>query len=212
MYVYFDLNFLTLNSSFLFFMDKESVIHQYLNLRFPMQIWLLTHPFVARMAWKLTEESRTIASDMISDPDLDGDYSGGQVDAFRHIFWLAYLTQAIGSQKALKLGIAHEKSNEIDFRKKSLEEDFLPTYISCKMDYLNNNIGVEIGKKYAKISKNELIEKVKETILSGKAFIVKKNSDRDFLDSESRIIPKNEYFGLWHTSKCLVSSNYKFDD
>jgi hypothetical protein len=120
---------------------------------------------------------------------------------------MAYLTQHIGARKALKLGIAHEKGNEIDFRNRNLEENYLPCFISCKMDYFNNEIGVEIGKNNPNLAKNELIVLVKKTILSGKAVIVKKNRNADFLDSEGRIIPKKEYFGLWHTSKTLVQSN-----
>jgi len=42
---------------------------------------------------------------------LDGDASGGQVDAFRHAYWMARLHQEIGKRAAFSLGKSHEKEN-----------------------------------------------------------------------------------------------------
>jgi hypothetical protein len=186
----------------------ESLFQKVLKLHFPVQLWLILHLGVAKKSWQITEECRAKAVQMQSDPDLDGDYSGGQVDAFRHVYWMARLTQEIGSKKALRLGAAHEKGNEIDFRKKKLEEQFLPTFIACEMDYRNNETGAALGEKYPNVPSEELVEIVKQTIIEGRAVIIKKNSRGEFLDSADRVIPEKEYKGLWHTSKTLVSSDY----
>jgi hypothetical protein len=190
-------------------MSEESVFQKFRKVRLPIKIWILTHPFVARKAWQLTEESLKIAESEISDSDLDGDFSGGQVDAFRHVFWMAYLTQNIGSRKALKLGTAHEKSNEIDFRKRAMEENYLPTFVACKMDYLNNETGAKIGLENPNLKKEDLIVLVKKTVFGGKTVMIKKNKIGQFLDSEGKIIPEKEYIGLWHTSKTIIESNFK---
>ena len=44
-------------------------------------------------------------------PLLDKDPSGGQVDAFRHAYWMARLNEEIGKNAAKSLGKAHEKEN-----------------------------------------------------------------------------------------------------
>jgi hypothetical protein len=172
----------------------------------------MTHPFKAKKAMQLSMEARAEAELKIKDPDLDGDYAGGQVDAFRHVFWMSYLTVNIGGPAAVSLGRAYERSNKIDFKKKLLEEGYLPDFVTSQMDLQNNDVGVNLGKQFPDAGKTDLIEQAKQCILKGEAFIVKKNKKGEFLTSQNRIIPKDEYLGKWFTSKVLVPSNFKRPD
>ncbi|MBK6839510.1 MAG: hypothetical protein IPG90_15685 [Bacteroidetes bacterium] len=67
-------------------------------------------PVHRKKTWKITEQARMETKSLLLDSRLDGDEDGGQLDAFRHAFWMASLSQKICWRKALKLGIAHEKA------------------------------------------------------------------------------------------------------
>lgn len=175
----------------------------------PERIWVITHPFVAYKAWKITGEARQITSGKIHDPDLDGDYNGGQVDAFRHTLWMALLSQKMKAKKARKLGIAHEKGNEIYYKKHKLEDGSLPDSVACEMDLRNNEVGLSIGSQNREATKEELQELVKQAILSGKCWKISKNKAGDFLDKNNKPIPKEQWKGKWVTPKILVPSDTK---
>jgi len=191
---------------------QKSTLKKFLKLHLPEKIWVLSHPFVAGKANIISENAYKIAEEKLSDPDLDGDGSGGQVDAFRHALWMAMLTQEIGAWRARRLGIAHEKSNETDFKNKTLEEGFLPNFVSCQMDLQNNELGIDIAKKNKTCTQTELIEIVKKKVIEGQAVKIKKNKNREFLDSQGKIIPKQNYLGKWYSPKTLVRSDFQSDN
>ena len=93
---------------------SQSNWKQFKKLSSPKKIWVLFHPFKANKALMVSKEAYRIADSIKKSPLLDGDASGGQVDAFRHAFWMASLTAEIGWRKARKLGVAHEKGNYKD--------------------------------------------------------------------------------------------------
>lgn len=173
----------------------------------PEKIWVILHPFSVLKSWKISKEARLIANSHINDPDFDGDYNGGQVDAFRHTLWMAMLTQKTSARTALKLGIAHEKGNKIDYDKRLLEEGKLPDSVACEMDLRNNSVGISIGKENKKMPAKELQKIVKQTVLEGKSWKINKNKDGQFLDKNDRLIPEEQYLGKWITPKVLVPSN-----
>ena len=167
------------------------------------------HLFRAYPVWKLSSQVRQIANQHITDPDLDGDFAGGQVDALRHILWMALITQKYGARFARKLGVVHEKSNKLDFKKKKLEEYQLPDATSMMMDLLNNEIGIELGQRLTDVNITQLTEIVKQLVLDGKAWVIKKDTEGNFLDIDDKPIPKNLWLGKWNTPKVLVASNYR---
>lgn len=199
--------------SFLLFnqnaMAQKSRLKKFMQLHYPEKIWVILHPFSAKKALEIGIHARDIALEKRNDPDLDGDYNGGQVDAFRHGYWMALLTQEVGAFNARWLGKAHEKSNYLDFKHKALEEGSLPDYTACEMDLKNNETGVSIGRLYPKEPEKELQAIVKKKILEGKFYIIKKNTAGEFLNAEGEVIPPEHYTGLWHNPKSLVPSNFK---
>ncbi len=170
--------------------------------------WILKHPFKSISVWKLSKFARERANRMISDPDLDGDYAGGQIDAFRHILWMALITQKFGPKTARSLGRAYEKGNKLDYIKKRLEEYYLPDATSMLMDLMNNEIGIEIGQRFPNISHQSLVEEVKKVILEGKAWKIKKDLKRNFLSKDGFPINKEAWMGKWNTPKIIVPSNW----
>ena len=187
---------------------KDS-IKQFLLLNFPMKNWIICHPFTARKANIISINAKKISEEMIFDPNLDGLFSGGQVDAFRHIFWMATLTQQIGAKRTRSLGEAHEKGNKSDFDNKTLEDNYLPDFISCKMDLLNNEIGINIGKANLHADYESLKEIIKFEIISGNAFIIKRNKNKEFLSQTNKILKEIDYNGKWFNPKTIVKSDFQ---
>ena len=180
------------------------------RLSCPEKRWVIFHPFIAKKTFHLTQQARATAKEMVTDSLLDGDEDGGQVDAFRHAYWMALLSQNICWRKALRLGKAHEKGNYLEFKKHRLEEGTLPDSASGAMDLFNNKMGIEIGKANKKTSIEELKNKVRDAILAGKMKVIGKNNFRETLDCEGNKIDFSKYVHQWNIPKCLVNSDFKY--
>jgi hypothetical protein len=171
--------------------------------------WVISHPFVAHRAFKITNEARLETEIVLNDSLLDHDPFGGQVDAFRHSYWMARLAQEMRWKKALRLGKAHEKGNYLDFKKKRRDEEgLLPDSVSGAMDLFNNQVGVSIGCNLKAATKAELITEIKSAIRSGKMKVIRKNSAGKSMKCNGEIINDAEFVNIWNIPKCLVSSDF----
>lgn len=188
---------------------KTTRCQQFNKLSRPEKCWVISHIFVAGKAWKITQFVRLQTDSVQKSNILDGDANGGQVDAFRHAFWMASLSQKINYRKAIKLGNAHEKGNYLDYKKHRLEDGSFPDKISSDMDFWNNDIGLQIGKSFPNISQDSLKKLVIEFISNGKMKVIKKNNFGQFLDNEGKIIEKDSLKGRWENAKVLINSNFK---
>ncbi|HBF88839.1 MAG TPA: hypothetical protein DDX39_09370 [Bacteroidales bacterium] len=189
--------------------SQESPFQKFKKISCAEKRWVLFHPFIAKKTFRISSNTSKISNEMLSDSLLDGDGNGGQVDAFRHAFWMASLSQQIRWRAVYKLGKAHEKGNKKDFKKHRFEEGTLPDEPSCQMDYLNNDIGIAIGRQQDNISQDSLIRFIKQEILLGKMFVLKKNKLGNFLDADGNVLLLESYQGKWLNEKCIVSSNLK---
>ena len=182
--------------------------HQiFFSLSPPAKKWVILHPFKAKKALKISLEVQRISDSIQQTTLLDGDASGGQVDAFRHAFWMARLHQELGKSAARTLGKAHEKENCITFKKGKLEDGVLPDEISSTMDLWNNEQGLKLIKKGSTIPEKGLIFRVINAIKSGKMKIIKKDKKGNFLTCKEAIITEDELKGKWKNNKCLIVSN-----
>ncbi|WP_397444716.1 DUF6973 domain-containing protein [Polaribacter sp. R77954] len=179
----------------------------FFTLSGPAKKWVLLHPLKAKKALRISLEAKRISDSIQKTNVLDGDASGGQVDAFRHAFWMARLHQELGKSAARTLGKAHEKENYITFKKGKLEDGTLPDEISSKMDLWNNEQGLKLTKKGSKIPKNGLIFRVINAVKAGKLKIIKKDKKGNFLTCKGAKISQKELFQKWNNKKCLVASN-----
>lgn len=193
---------LILNSTTVF--SQKSNWKKFRELSGPEKCWVISHPFIAKKALIVTEESRVITNEVIQEKLLKGNGNGGQVDAFRHTFWMANLTLTIGANKAKSLGNAHEKGNYKDYKKRKLEDGIIPDKVSSDMDYFNNDVGIDIGEMTTDFDlKGTVVEAVKE----GRCKIIKTDKEGNFLDIEGNLISQEFLKGKWENNKYLVNSN-----
>ena len=196
------LAFFILNSVTAF--SQKSNWKKFRQLSGPEKCWVIFHPFVAKKALKVTEESRIVTKEIKKEKLLKGNGNGGQVDAFRHTYWMANLTLEIGSNKAKSLGNAHEKGNYKDYKKHKLEDGVIPDKVGSDMDYFNNEVGINIGELTTEF---DLKEVVVEAVKEGRCKIIKTDDEGNFLDVEDNTIPMEKLKGTWENEKCLVNSN-----
>ncbi|CAM1338949.1 DUF6973 domain-containing protein [Tenacibaculum aestuarii] len=178
------------------------------KLSSPKKKWVLLHPFKAKQALIVSREALRVSDSIRVSPLLDGDYSGGKVDAFRHAFWMALLQQEIGKNAARSLGRTHEKENYQTFKKQQLEDGIVPDEISSEMDLFNNEIGLSLSEENGKLPKNGLIYRVINAIHQGKLKVIKKDPKGNFLTCDDKIISDESLKGKWKNNKCLINSNY----
>lgn len=169
--------------------------------------WAIIHPFASYRIKKISKKCFVIYQDSSIRSKLDQFESGGQRDAFRHVFYMAAFAQKIKVKKLKKLGVAHEKQNYLDFLKSKTEFGELADSLSCVMDLENNEVGFKIGLLHKKTNLNELSKLVLLSIHSGEALIMKRNLKGLYLNCQNEIINLNNYKNKWQIPKCLVPSN-----
>jgi hypothetical protein len=186
--------------------NSQSNFKEFLKLSGPTKRWVLLHPFKAKKALKISLETEIVSDSIAKTNVLDGDSSGGQVDAFRHAYWMARLRQEIGKAAARSLGKAHEKENYRTFKNNKLEDGVFPDEISSIMDLYNNELGLKLTVRRSKIAPKGLVYKVINIIQQGEMKIIKKDQAGNFLTCDEKIISLESLKGKWETNKCLVSS------
>ncbi len=187
--------------------NAQSSPKGFFDLSGPKKIWVLFHPFKAKKSYRISQEANRVSDSIAKTNVLDGDGSGGQVDAFRHAYWMARLRQEIGKSAAQSLGKAHERENYQTFKKNQLEDGVVPDEISSIMDLFNNEEGLKLTVKRSEISQQSLIYKVINAIKEGEMKIIKKNNKGDYVTCEGEIITPESLKGKWENNKCLIPSN-----
>ena len=192
---------------FIFQVQAQSNWKMFKQQSFPIKKWVLLHPFKAKKAYLITLEAKKVADSIATTNLLDKDLVGGQVDAFRHAYWMATLHQKIGKNAAKSLGKAHERDNFKTFKKLQFEDGILPDEVSQKMDLFNNNIGLNFLKKGDKYTKASLIYKIVNAILNGELKIIKKDNLGNYKTCDNQLILAAELKSTWKNKKCLIFSN-----
>lgn len=187
--------------------NAQSLIKKYFQLPCAEKRWVICHLFISKHIFELSEEAINATKSLLTDTTLDGDMSGGQLDAFRHAYWMALITQKYGVKIAMSLGKAHEKGNYQYYKRNKKEEGILPDFESSQMDFLNNDIGIEIGKNIQFDNKTMLKALVINYIKDGKLYVLFKNKSNLYLDCDRNIIVNDKK--SWYSGKCIVPSNYK---
>lgn len=187
----------------------QSNFRSFFKLSAPIKKWVIFHPFKATKSLEISKETNKVADSIAKTNLLDKDAAGGQVDAFRHAYWMARLAQEMGKSAARSLGEAHEKENYLTYKKQQLEDGVIPDEISMKMDLHNNEEGLKLITKGSIVSKKGLIYRIVNAIEKGKMKIIKKDTKGNFLTCAGEVINKEELKGKWKNDKCLVSSGAK---
>jgi hypothetical protein len=191
--------------------SQNRPVHSFLQLSTAEKIWTMGHPFIAMKAWNITVRTQLVTDSLQKEGIPDRDPSGGKLDAFRHSFWMATLTEKIGVRKALSLGRAHEKGNYRDFKRKRFEEGDIPDKATSDMDLFNNKIGAGIGSVLKGGDEKRVVDSVLRAIAVGRMVIVLKDSLGRSCDSLLIPIPKPLLQGKWITPRLLVPSDRKLN-
>jgi hypothetical protein len=188
--------------------QDQSFFKAFRGLSHPEKCWVVTHPFIAKRSYIITQKTLKVALDLKSSGQLDGDINGGQVDAFKHALWMAALVQEIPPGKARSLGWAHEKGNYIQFRKAARRgETSSHDLASIAMDIWNNRRGIDLGLKHPGETMTALAETVKRSILNGEMRVIRKDDEGRFLDINNEVIHPDILQGKWDNPKMIVPSD-----
>ncbi|MGB5244523.1 MAG: hypothetical protein WBN28_10820 [Lutimonas sp.] len=182
-------------------------VKRFFDLSGPEQFWVFTHLFKAKKGMSVTAEVLRITDSVKRTNSLDQYTSGGKIDAFKHSFWMARLSQSIGESAALSLGKAHEKGNFQDFKKGLKEDGEIPDLPASEMDDFNNKFGAELIKENPDLSKKEVINTLIRSIEEGKLRVLKRSPEGSYLTCKGEPVVNREDQIVWETEKCLVPSN-----
>jgi hypothetical protein len=171
--------------------------------------WALRHPVTALRIKKISRQLLPLYQDTLARERLDRYASGGQLDAFRHVFYMAAFAQKINVSKLRELGRAHEKANYEQFKRGGQEEGEVPDSLGSVMDLANNELGFKMGTKYKKMSLNELRSLVIQAVWEGEATILIRNAYGRYVDCNGREITAQE-LRRWNTPKCLDHSSIMY--
>lgn len=186
----------------------QSAFRSFFRLSGPEKTWTLFHPFKAGRAWKITKEARQQVAAHLHDAELDTFVHGGKIDAFRHAWWMARLTQRIGQRAALKLGKAHERGNYRQFFKNRQEDGVIQDSTASVMDLRNNEAGALLAKKHPESTADELAILVIDLIRSGNLTILKRNLQGQLTTCDGMIV-RMLVSGTrpWAFPYCLIRSD-----
>lgn len=185
----------------------QSIFSQFFKLSCAEKTWTLTHLFKAKKAFRITTEARQQTQLIRQENQLDSFPHGGTLDAFRHTFWMASLTQHIGARAARSLGKAHERGNYRAFRKGKTEDGVMQDATAVEMDLFNNEVGINIGKENIAASTDTLKNKVLLAIKAGQLKILKRSSTGELVTCDGDSVPlQNRSKKDWKLPYCLIPS------
>ncbi|MGZ4034657.1 MAG: DUF6973 domain-containing protein [Bacteroidia bacterium] len=172
----------------------------------PEKVWVFFHPFVSKKSFQLTKQILSEVDSIKKTGIIGTDNNGGRLDAFKHAYWMASLSNKIGSKKALKLGKAHEKGNYLQFKKHLPEDNILPDSVSSVMDLKNNEVGAAWGRGEKNTAQAKILKIILDGLNEGKLNVIKKDAAGNFLTCDGAIIIMKEWLGRWGIPKCLENS------
>jgi len=185
---------------------QNGTFQSFLKLSTAEKKWAIGHLFIAKKAWVITERCRFVTDSLGKLEIPDRDPSGGKLDAFRHTFWMATLSEKIGVRKSLSLGRAHEQGNYRDFKRNRFEEGDIPDKTASDMDLFNNKIGVGIGMALKGTNEKIVIDSILRAMTKGSMRVILKDTLGRSCDSAFQPIPENTFKGKWITPRLLVPS------
>lgn len=106
---------------------------------------------------------------------------GGRIDCFRHTYWNASMTRAVGADYAKQWGDAHENGYP---ENRATPKD----RVLSDMDFFNNDVGRKIGKLHANDSDDATKQAVRDAIASGDVRAVR----YDLGDRNGKLVPSSQ--------------------
>lgn len=169
--------------------------------------WACFHPLAALNIKKQLPQALVVYTEMKQRAIPDAYNSGGKLDAFRHVYVMAFLARKLSPRKLRKLGKAHEKGNERQFRQGKQEEGERPDSLASEMDLRNNELGFVLGRAHRTVSDTALKEIVLQAIRDGKAWYLKRNARSEYVDCAGKPLEMALYRESWYVPKCLIKTD-----
>lgn len=180
---------------------------QHRKYTWPEIRWGIFHPVATIKLNRITKSCDSIYRRVLKENTFIADYNnGGRQDAYRHVFYMAAFAQKIAPRKVRRLGELHEKGNYLMYKRSMLEDGELADSLSNQMDLKNNECGINLAASGKSVSLTELSYKAVRLIEEGKAFIMKRNKDGNYLDCSGNLVVLTKQ-KKWSIPKCLVPSN-----
>lgn len=190
-------------------LHAQGKVVQFFELSKYEKVWTVKHLKHAAKANYITELAKTVTDSLIKNNVLDQDLSGGQIDAFRHAFWMgAMVLNGVPPEVALELGEVHEKSNISEYKARSANNLSMLDASSCYMDLFNNIKGIELALSMPKnCTTQQLIHCILTRVALGDFAIIYKDYSGNMLTCEGEILSIEEQSSSWYNGKCVVPSN-----
>ena len=197
-----------LMAAFVLQVDAFTGDHPWKKLSRPEKTWSAFHPFKARKSYHCAIRARAV-TDSLEKAGTLTDKNGGQLDAFRHAYWMALMiNEGLSEKMARRIGKNHEKGNYLSYCRGELEDSARTDSMACVMDLRNNDEGIRLGEGYRKGDRKlSLIQQVINQVWNGRLFILKKNANGEYLDCEGKRIDLALYRQKWYVPKCIVGSD-----
>ncbi|MFO0734741.1 MAG: hypothetical protein U0270_02630 [Labilithrix sp.] len=106
---------------------------------------------------------------------------GGRIDCFRHTYWNAAMTRAVGADYAKQWADAHE--NGYPENRATAKDRLL-----SDMDFFNNDVGRKIGKAHEDDSDGDTKQAVRDAISKGDVRAVR----YDLGDANGKLVPSSQ--------------------
>jgi hypothetical protein len=178
------------------------------NVSCPEKWWAIMHPFIAGKAYSITLSVLKVSDSLRKESLTNSTLNSGQLDAFKHAYWMASLVQEMNWRKARNLGRAHERGNYKSFKKEiRFGKEGSHDEVDRRMDLWNNDIGIKTGLLRKGIEPGYLMTTVIDSIRAGAMKIIAVNNAGHFLDCNGNIIPAENLTGKWENDKCLIPSD-----
>jgi hypothetical protein len=190
------------------FCSAQQKYQSFRKLSSPEKYWVFSHPFAAKRAWQCTQRARA-TTDSLAQAEVLTDGNGGQLDAFRHTYWMLLLRLEIGERRARKLGHAHERGNYNQFKDGNQEDGAITDSVSTVMDERNNAAGRALGDSLEKLqpdSSRNAVQVVLFAVWNGHLWIIKKDEHGKPLNCSGDLLIESDK-KKWNIPKCLVRSD-----
>ena len=72
---------------------------------------------------------------------------------------------------------------------------------------LNNQVGAKIGEDNPKATFDQLVAIVRQSVIDGKCWKIRKKDKNTYLDADGKVIAIHNYDNRWAIPKVLIKSN-----
>lgn len=193
---------------FLLFLFRISYTQNFKKIFFDIsckdKLFLISKPCTSLKVKKIAKQVSSLSKKLEKEKYLDSDASGGEIDAFRHIFLMYKLSSEIGIKKSRRIGDIYESYNEKVFLKEPYSGY---DEVGEEMDKFNNEVGIYLFLKLGLVDDETLIKEIEKEIKKGTSRKIKKDKEKRSISIDNKIIEDSIWMKSWKNERVLIQSN-----